>query len=149
MIKQSTFVEGGSKLEATTRDVPALRFIPVTNKRWESPAIPVPSGRNKLIVTLTYPDEPGALLQNDVNLVVRAGEVERHGNMGSDMGFDHISKLPCLVHGTSADRTADNVERIIWDNIPPTNVRIIVQASGFTKPDSEQAFAAAWNIQAS
>ena len=148
MIKQSTFVEGGSKLEATTHDVRALSYTPVTNSRWESPVIPVPSGRSRFIVTLTYPDAPGALLQNDVNLVVRAGQVERHGNMGSDMGFDHISKLPGLVHGTSADRTADNVEKIIWDNIPPTNVTIVVQASGFTKLDSVQAFAVAWKIQA-
>lgn len=99
MIKQFAFVEGGSKLEARTCDVPALRLHPVTDSRWESPAIPVPSGRHRLVVTLTYPDAPGALLQNDVNLVVRAGEVERHGNMGTDMGFDHISKLSCLVHG--------------------------------------------------
>ena len=148
MIKQSTFVEGGSKLEATTRDVPALRLIPVTDKRWESPAIPVPSGRNKLVVTLTYPDEPGALLQNDVNLVVRAGEVERHGNMGSGMGFDHTSKLPCLVYDTSADRTADNVEKIIWDDVLGTTLTIVVQAFGFTNTASEQAFAVAWNIRA-
>ena len=148
MIKQSAFVEGGSKLEATTCDVPALRLTPVTDSRWKSPAIPVPSGRNRLVATLTYPDAPGALLQNDVNLVVRAGEVERHGNMGSDMGFDHMSKLSCLVHGTSADRTADNVEKLIWDDVLGTTVTIVVQAYAFTKPDSEQAFAVAWNIRA-
>lgn len=123
-------------------------FIPVTDKRWESPAIPVPSGRNKLVVTLTYPDEPGALLQNDVNLVVRAGEVERHGNMGSGMEFDHTSKLPCFVHDTSADRTADNVEKIIWDDVLGTTLTIVVQAFGFTNSASEQAFAVAWNIRA-
>ena len=148
MIKQSTFVEGGSKLEATTHDVHALRFTTDTERRWESPPIPVPSGRYRLVVTLAYPDAPAALLQNDVNLIVRAGQVERHGNMGSGTDFDHISKLPCLVSGTSADRTADNVEKIISDNIPPTSVTIVVQAHAFTKPDSEQAFAVACYIQA-
>lgn len=148
MIKQSAFVEGGSKLETTSWNVPALRLIPVTDSRWKSPAIPIPSDRNRLVVTLTYPDAPGALLQNDVNLVVQAGEVERHGNMGSDMGFDHTSKLLYLFHGTSADRTADNVERIIWNDVPGTTVTIVVQAYGFTKSAPEQAFAVAWNIRA-
>jgi len=148
MIKHSAFVEGGSKLEATKCDVPALRLIPVTDSRWTSPAIPVPSGRNKLVVTLTYPDEPGALLQNDVNLIVRAGDVERHGNMGSDMGFDHTSKFSYLVRGTSADCSTDNVEKVIWDDVLGTTVTIVVQANAFTKTISEQAFAVAWNIRA-
>ena len=147
MIKQSDFVEGGSKLQATKCVVPALRDFPVTDSQWKSPAIPVPSGRNRLVVTLTYPDAPGALLQNNVNLIARAGEVERHGNMGSDMGFDQISKLSCLVHGTPADRAADNVEKIIWDDVPATTVTIVVRAGPFTIPESEQAFAVAWNIR--
>lgn len=95
MIKQSAhcgFVDGGNKLETGPYDVPALRLTSAADRSWQSPAIPVPSGRNKLVATLTYPDKSGALLQNDVNLVVRAGDVERHGNMGSDTGFDHTSK---------------------------------------------------------
>lgn len=45
----------------------------VIDRRWESPPISAPSGHDKLVVTLTYPDAPGALLQNDINLIVRAG----------------------------------------------------------------------------
>ena len=93
MIKQSTFIEGGSKLETTKYDVSALRESPATARQWESPSIAIPSGgRNSLIVTLAYPDPPGALLQNDVNLIVRTVGSERHGNMGSVTDFDHTSK---------------------------------------------------------
>lgn len=58
MIKQSAFVDGGNKFEATVFDVPALREMPVTGRQWSSPEIPLPSGRNKLV----YPDEDGAVL---------------------------------------------------------------------------------------
>jgi hypothetical protein len=92
MIHKSTFIEGGSKLEATNWDVPILRLIEPVNKQWESPALLLPGGRNRLAVTLAYPDVPGALLQNDVNLIARAGEAEMHGNMGVSAEFDHISK---------------------------------------------------------
>ena len=143
IIKQSAFVEGGSKLEATVYDVPALHLTPVTDSRCKSPEIPIPSGPNRLLVTLAYPDAPGALLQKDVNLLVRAGEVKRHGNMGSDMGFDHISKFSCPVHGTSTDHIVDNVETIIWNDVLGTTVTIVMQAYAFTKLDSEQAFAVA------
>lgn len=44
-----------------------------------------------------YPDAPGALLQTDINLIVRAGEVEKHGNMGNDPSLDHTSKSIDLV----------------------------------------------------
>ncbi|MCJ1282094.1 hypothetical protein MMC26_001417 [Xylographa opegraphella] len=132
MIKQSTFIDGGNRTEATTYDVPALRLAPATDSRWESPAIPIPSARNRLVVTLAYPDAPSALLQNDVNLIVLADGVERHGNMGDDQGYDHIN----------------NVEKVIWDDVPAPTATIIVQAYAFTKPDSEQAFAVAWTVQA-
>lgn len=92
MVHRSGFVEAGSKLESTQYDVDALRLTPPVNKTWESPPIALPEGSNKLRVTLTYHDPPGALLQNDVNLIVRAGDTERHGNMGSDSGFDAISE---------------------------------------------------------
>jgi serine protease AprX len=99
MIKQASFVDGGSKLESTAQDVPSLRVIQDSDKTWQSPALNIPSGRNRLVVTLTYPDPPGALLQNDVNLIVRADNVERHGNVGSDDGFDHTSKTyHCIEH---------------------------------------------------
>lgn len=92
-VKKLTFIDGGNKLEATNNDVPALRFNSDVAKRWESPTISVPGGHNKLITTLVYPDRSGELTQNDVNLIVRAGGSERHGNMGTGTGFDHISEF--------------------------------------------------------
>lgn len=59
---------------------------------------PCPRGRNQLLVTLAYADALGALLQNDINLLVRVGKVKRHDNMASsDMGFDNINKLFMLL----------------------------------------------------
>ncbi|RSL44902.1 hypothetical protein CEP53_011011 [Fusarium sp. AF-6] len=57
---------------------------------------------------------------------MRAGGVERHGNMGTDQGFD---------------KTSNNVEKIISDNVPGTTAVIVVREAGFTKPNSEQSFA--------
>lgn len=62
---------------------PPLRVILVQDGRWESGKISIPSGRHRPVVILAYPDVPAALLQNDVNLVVQAGDEERHGNMGT------------------------------------------------------------------
>ncbi|KAL8782839.1 MAG: hypothetical protein Q9195_009560, partial [Heterodermia aff. obscurata] len=90
MIRQSAFMDGGSHPQVSKYDTDALRVNAEVRRRWESPPIPFPSsGRRGLAATLVYPDPPGALLQNDVNLVVRVGEEERHGNMGAGMGFDH------------------------------------------------------------
>lgn len=92
MVHQSGFVEGGSKLESTQYDIDALRLTLPVNKTWESLPIALPEGPNKLRVTLTYHDPPDALLQNDVNLIIRAGDTERYGNMGSGGGFDNTSE---------------------------------------------------------
>ncbi|KAH0342940.1 hypothetical protein KCU83_g9099, partial [Aureobasidium melanogenum] len=90
----SGFIEGGSKLEGNTSyDVPALREIPHAARIWESQAITIPDGRYTLIATLVYPDPPGERLQNNVNLIVRAGDDERFGNMGSEPGFDRSSEF--------------------------------------------------------
>lgn len=108
----SGFVDGGNKLESTRFDVPILRTRHVGDRTWESAAIAVPRGSNKVAVTLAYPDPHGALLQNDLNLIVRAGEFERHGNMGEGDGFDTTSKsLPYRIvhtdslHSVSTERT--------------------------------------------
>ena len=98
MIQQSTFIEGGSKLETTKYDVSDLCESPATARQWESPSIAIPSGRSSLVVTLAYPDPPGALLQNDVNLIVRTGRFERHGNMGNSTDFDHTSAFHHKSH---------------------------------------------------
>ncbi|KPM43300.1 hypothetical protein AK830_g3275 [Neonectria ditissima] len=131
MIEKRTFIDGGNKLETGEWDAPLLRQIPNTDRQWESHEIPLPSERHRLIVTLAYPDPEHGLLQNDLNLIVRVGGEERHGNMGSDEGFDHTN----------------NVEKVIWDDVPGATAVIVVRVAGFTKPGSEQSFAVAWDIE--
>lgn len=46
----------------------------------------------------------------------------------------------------NANYVADNVEKIIWDNVPGTTAVIIVREAGFTQLNSEQSFAVAWDI---
>ncbi|MEJ7787571.1 MAG: S8 family serine peptidase [Solirubrobacteraceae bacterium] len=81
-------------------------------------------------ITVVWSDPPGAALQNDLNLIVRAsnGE-ERHGNMpaGSD-GFDR----------------ENNVEQILWDAMPPGPADIVVRAERITQ--FAQPYAYAWRI---
>ncbi|KAJ4209542.1 hypothetical protein NW759_013398 [Fusarium solani] len=132
MIEKQTFVDGGNKLEKSKWDAPLLSNIQKEDGEWKSHEIPLPSGRHRLAVTLAYPDPAHALLQNNVNLIVRAGREERHGNMGTDQGFDKIN----------------NVEKVIWENVPGTTAVIIVREGGFTKLNSEQSFAVAWDISA-
>ena len=98
-----------TQTKGTKWDVPALLIVLDADRRWTGPALQNPSGCNEVVVTLAYPDAKGALLQNDVSLMVRAGDVERHGNMGSDMGFDHTSKSLPLNHSMSAYFAIDNV----------------------------------------
>lgn len=148
----SGFVDGGNCLESTMFDVPTLRMKVVDESTWESAAIAVPQGmRNKVIVTLAYPDYPGALLQRDLNLIVRAGEAERHGNMGTGTGFDATSKF-CGVRseagGIVANQVADNVEKVIWEDVESDTFKIIVKANGFTKGPDEQSFAVTWDVRA-
>src|SRR5215213_10723706 len=43
-------------------------------------------------ITLVWTDPPGALLQNDLDLIVKAADgSERHGNMGTSNGFDSVN----------------------------------------------------------
>lgn len=65
-------------------------------------------------VTLVWTDRPGATLQNDLDLIVRTSDgQERHGNVApNSTGFDRHN----------------NVEQIIWDNVPGGNIDIIVRA---------------------
>jgi hypothetical protein len=48
----------------------------------------------------------------------------------------------------NANCAADNVEKVIWENVPGTTAVIIVREGGFTKLNSEQSFAVAWDISA-
>ncbi|KAH7233788.1 uncharacterized protein BKA55DRAFT_679798 [Fusarium redolens] len=98
--------------------------IGVINEESEKPfvtEIPVPpSVRNSLTLklTMTYADVPGAALSNGLNLVVKAGDRERHGNQGQQE-FDNTA-------AGSFDRR-NNVEQVIWPQIPGDNVKIIIK----------------------
>ncbi|KAF2216904.1 hypothetical protein CERZMDRAFT_64299 [Cercospora zeae-maydis SCOH1-5] len=143
MVRQGSCVDGWKgKMESQgggthAQDVFPLRVTPETERTWQSPPLSVPStgARTRLTVTLTYPDPHGALLQNDLNLIVRAGEggaLERHGNMADgDQAFD----------------TTNNVEKVIWDNVTGPTAVIIVKAQAFAITSLEQTFAVAWHFQ--
>src|SRR5215211_3100236 len=80
-------------------------------------------------ITLVWTDPPGALLQNDLDLIVRAADgSERHGNMGTSSGFDRVN----------------NVEQILWANMPPGEARVIIRATRITL--LPQPYAYAWRI---
>ncbi|GDY33538.1 S8 family serine peptidase [Gandjariella thermophila] len=82
-----------------------------------------------LKITLAWTDPPGAALQNDLDLIVRAanGE-ERHGNMGTSQRFDR----------------RNNVEQVVWPNMPPGRTEVIVRAHRITR--FPQPFAYAWRV---
>jgi hypothetical protein len=87
------------------------------------------SAARTLKITLVWSDAPGANLQNDLDLIVKAsnGE-ERHGNMGTASGFDRVN----------------NVEQVLWENIPPGDAKITVRAFRITQ--FPQPYALAWRI---
>ncbi|MER7463802.1 S8 family serine peptidase [Streptomyces sp. NPDC097981] len=91
--------------------------------------IPIPAGdRRTLKITLVWTDPPGAALQNDLDLIVRAGGQERHGNMGTDSGFDRVN----------------NVEQVAWKDIPAGDAEVVVQAHRITR--FAQPYAVAWRV---
>jgi hypothetical protein len=75
--------------------------------------IAIPQGATSLKVTVVWTDAPGETLQNDLDLIVRAGGRERHGNMSTT--------------STQFDRV-NNVEQVIWNNVPAGSAEIIVHA---------------------
>jgi serine protease AprX len=79
----------------------------------ESITIDLDSTVTLLKVTLVWTDPPGAALQNDLDLIVRARGEERHGNVPST--------------SSEFDRT-NNLEQILWSGIPIGNVEIVVKA---------------------
>jgi serine protease AprX len=79
--------------------------------------------------TLVWSDPPGAQLQNDLDLILTASDQqERHGNMGTGLGFDR----------------QNNVEQIVWQNVPPGDLKFTVLAFHITR--FPQPFAFAWQI---
>ncbi|KAF4551907.1 Hypothetical protein D9617_12g037970 [Elsinoe fawcettii] len=138
MIRNGTFVDGRSSGSDSTRfDVPGLiQTGSESERRWESGKIAIPAGlgRSRLVVTLTYPDPAGAALQNSMNLIVVSGAEARHGNMGRNGGdtFDNIN----------------NVEKVLWDNVPGPTFKVIIEIVNNWDPHSPASFAAAWDLRA-
>jgi subtilisin family serine protease len=91
--------------------------------------VPATGSFRTLKVTLVWTDPPGAALQNDLDLVVRAvNGQERHGNMGTSTGFDRTN----------------NVEQVRWENVSPGDIDIIVRAHRITR--FPQPYACVWRI---
>ncbi|THC96005.1 hypothetical protein EYZ11_004504 [Aspergillus tanneri] len=84
-----------------------------------------------LKVSLVWTDYPGEKLQNDLDLIVVCSDgTEKHGNMGDSKNFDRTN----------------NVEQVVWENLPPGNAKIIVRAYHIFKRDYPQPYAVVWSI---
>jgi serine protease AprX len=82
-----------------------------------------------LKVTLVWTDPAGEFLQNDLDLIVVGSDgTEYHGNVGAGKGFDRVN----------------NVEQVVWNNIPAGEVQVKVRAFRITVDD--QPFALAWSL---
>lgn len=80
-------------------------------------------------ITLVWSDPPGRVLQNDLDLIVKAANgVERHGNMDTSKNFDRVN----------------NVEQVLWVNMPPGKATITIHAFHITR--FPQPWAYAWRI---
>jgi serine protease AprX len=102
--------------------------IPQKKSSAASGASPTSTGPT-LKITLVWTDPPGAKLQNDLDLIVKASNgQERHGNMGTSKNFDRVN----------------NVEQVIWENIPAGNATITIHAFRITQ--FPQPWAYAWRI---
>jgi hypothetical protein len=90
-------------------------------------SVEVPDDGSTLKVTLVWSDPPGAALQNDLDLIVRADGREQHGNVGETTRFDRVN----------------NVEQVVWTGLPAGPVSVVVRGFRVTRP---QPFACAWSI---
>jgi hypothetical protein len=80
-------------------------------------------------ITLVWSDPAGPNLQNDLDLIVKAADgSERHGNMGTSSGFDR----------------SNNVEQVLWPNMPPGDAKVTIRATRITR--FPQPYAYAWRI---
>ncbi|KAJ9603342.1 hypothetical protein H2200_012120 [Cladophialophora chaetospira] len=86
--------------------------------------IPVTSSGAILKATLAWTDPPAPMLQNDLDLTVKAGAVSRVGN--------------------SSVNRKNNVEQVVWSNIPQGTATLRISARSLTK--SPQGYAVAWKL---
>jgi hypothetical protein len=82
-----------------------------------SQTVAVPPGAKLLKVTLVWTDPPGEGLQSDLDLIVKAGTQERHGNVAA---------------GSAAFDRTNNVEQVVWNHLPVGSVTVTVAAHRVT-----------------
>jgi serine protease AprX len=88
----------------------------------EKTQVEIGASDSVLKVTLVWTDFPGEALQNDLDLIVRTADgQERHGNMPPT--------------STQFDRQ-NNVEQVVWNNVSPGLVEIVVRAERIIQPQS-------------
>ncbi|MDJ0798859.1 MAG: S8 family serine peptidase [Calothrix sp. MO_167.B12] len=88
----------------------------------EKTEVEITGSKSVLKATLVWVDYPGEALQNDLDLIVRTADgEERHGNMPPS--------------STNFDRS-NNVEQVIWNNVKPGKMEIIVRAHRILQPQS-------------
>jgi len=81
-----------------------------TNQKSEQ-TVNVPVGAKTLKATLVWTDPPGEGLQSDLDLLVKIGAEERHGNVPAS--------------SNDFDRT-NNVEQVLWDHVPTGTATVTV-----------------------
>jgi subtilisin family serine protease len=78
----------------------------------------IPHAGGRIRATLVWTDPPGEGLQNDLDLIVQSNGIERHGNMAAgSRRFDRVN----------------NVEQVIWSNLPQGQVSVTVRAHSITR----------------
>lgn len=114
--------------ESITIDIPETP--PEHGEKSEAADAALTSAGVTFKITIVWTDPPGAALQNDLDLVVRAknGD-ERHGNMGTSADFDR----------------QNNVEQVVWQNMPPGKAEITIRAFRIT--NFPQPYTYAWRIR--
>ena len=101
--------------------------IPERGEKAQDAEVGLLGAGSTLKITLVWSDPAGALLQNDLDLIVIASDgTERHGNMGTTDDFDR----------------ANNVEQVRWVGMPPGDAEIVVRATRITQ--FAQPYAYAW-----
>ena len=120
----SGFGEGGPLQEGRSDEF----TIAVGRQRPGETVKPAAAGQS-LKITLVWSDPPGPTLQNDLDLIVVAPDgTQRHGNMGTTDNFDRVN----------------NVEQVVWANIPAGEATIRITAHRITA--LPQPYAYAWRL---
>jgi serine protease AprX len=118
----------GGPLDEGNEDTAVIE-IPAIPPGDDHGVAPAAAGGATLKITLVWTDPPGAALQNDLDLIVRASDgTERHGNMGTAADFDRLN----------------NVEQVWWPNMPAGPAEITIRAFRITR--FPQPYAYAWRI---